>query len=160
MATGQTRRWTGVVLMVCFFTLGMGGCGGDPNPLSGLLGVAMTFDPAEATATASEVEGSQWSVAYQVTLQETRGEIGGVVTRFNVIVYEASGGAPGVEAESAQSAVNIPSTRLDPGGRVQAVLETHYSLVNGGRAAFIDVTAFIDDDAGLTGDVTSRLTVR
>jgi len=161
MATGQTRRWTGVVLMVGFFTLGMGGCGGsDSNPLSGLLGVEMTFDPAEATATASEVEGFEWSVVYQVTLQETGGEIGGVVTRFNVIVYEANGGAPGVEVESAESTVNAPNTRLAPGGTVQAALETRYSLVNGGKAAFIDVTAFINDDAGLTGDITRRLTVQ
>ena len=160
MATGQTRRWTGVVLMVGFFTLGMGGCGGNSNPLSGLLRVEMTFVPAEGTAAPSEVEGFEWSVVYQVTLQETGGEMGGSVTRFNVIVYEAEGDEPGVESESAASAVDMPNTRLGPGGTLQAALETRYSLVNGGKAAFIDVTAFINDNAGLTGDLTRRLTVR
>jgi hypothetical protein len=149
-----------LVLVVGVTTLGMGGCGGESNPLSGLLEVEMTFDPLVATATASEVEGFEWSVVYQVTLRETRGEIGGSVTRFNVVVYEAEGDQPGVEAESADSAVNVPTTRLGPGGTLQAAFETRYSLVNGGRGAFIDVTAFVDDDAGLTGDITSRLTVQ
>jgi len=86
--------------------------------------------------------------------------MGGSVTGLKVIVYEAEGDEPGVESESAESEVNMPSTRLGPGGTLQAASETRYSLVNGGKAAFIDVIAFIDDDAGLTGDITRRLTVQ
>jgi hypothetical protein len=70
MATVQTRRQRGLVLMMGIATLGTAGCGGGSSPLSGILGIEMTFVPVEVTATASEVEGFEWSVVYQVTLRE------------------------------------------------------------------------------------------
>jgi hypothetical protein len=133
----------------------------DPaTPLNGLLDVEMSFVPAQAMAVASDEDGFEWRAPYQVTLREANGDIGGTVTGFNVTVYEAAGGQAGAEAAAADSRVQLPGNRIGAGGSLDATFETYYTLANGQKAAFVDVVAFIVDDAGLGGQVTKRLTVQ
>jgi hypothetical protein len=123
------------------------------------MNVSMTFTPDPTTAVVSAA-GYDWVAPFKVTLTETGG-LGGAASNINVLVYEADGEVAGPEATDTDTVLELPAgTRLPANGTLEITFNTHYTLANGEKPAFVDVFVYLVDDDGFNAQVGNRLTVQ
>ena len=144
--------------LVALAAVGLPGCGGDSGTGGAIMSVSMTLTPDPVTSVVSAA-GYEWVAPYQITLEESGG-LGGTITNINVYTYENDEGVQGPEAADSDTLLEIPNTYLAANGTLEMTFNTHYTLANGQKAAFVDVFVYFIDDDGFNAQVGKRLTVQ